>query len=296
MAEQAFTRSSIRSLSREQFHEISYAEWGARGDRGTVVCVHGLTRQGRDFDFLARRLADAGYRVVCPDMVGRGMSGRLVHGIDYDLDQYVLDMTVLLARLNIEDVHLVGTSLGGMIGISMAGLANAPIRSLVVNDIGPALPLNAVLRIGNYVRNGPEVFPDLDAATAYFRDVLQAFGDLTDEQWRHLAEHSVMPVEGGAYAMRYDRRLTHGFRPPWHYRRRLWEAWERINCPVLVLRGAESDLLLPHTAEEMLRRNPRAHLHTVANRGHAPALMDKAEIDVIAAWIGRPFSDEMKVA
>jgi pimeloyl-ACP methyl ester carboxylesterase len=181
----------VLSLSREQFHEISYTEWSADGDRGVVVCVHGLTRQGRDFDFLARRLADQGYRVSCPDVVGRGLSGRLAYGIDYDLDQYVLDMTVLLARLNVSEVSWVGTSLGGLIGILIAGLRNSPIRRLLVNDIGPNLPINAVPRIGNYVRNGPSSFPNLDATKRYFREILQPFGQLTDEQWRHLAKHGV---------------------------------------------------------------------------------------------------------
>jgi pimeloyl-ACP methyl ester carboxylesterase len=164
MVAQPCARYSFRSLSREQFHEVSYTEWGSDGERGVVVCVHGLTRQGRDFDFLAQRLARDGYRVVCPDIVGRGMSGQLVRGSDYDLDQYVIDMAVLLAKLNATEVTWVGTSLGGQIGILVAGLSNSPIQRLVVNDIGPNLPINAVLRIGNYVRNGPQLFANFEAA------------------------------------------------------------------------------------------------------------------------------------
>ena len=255
MAMREYVRSSILSLSREQFHEISYTEWGADGDRGVVVCVHGLTRQGRDFDFLAQRLADQGYRIVCPDVVGRGLSGKLVYGIDYDLDQYVLDMTVLLARLNVSEVSWVGTSLGGLIGILIGGLRNSPVRRLVVNDIGPNLPINAVLRIGNYVRNAPSAFPNLQSVESYVREILQPFGPLTDEHWRHLARHSVKRDEAGNYVLRYDRRLTLGFKPPWHHRHRLWSAWDKIECPVLILRGATSDLLQAKTAAEMLQRN-----------------------------------------
>jgi pimeloyl-ACP methyl ester carboxylesterase len=296
MVAQPCARYSFRSLSREQFHEVSYTEWGSDGERGVVVCVHGLTRQGRDFDFLAQRLAHDGYRVVCPDIVGRGMSGQLVRGSDYDLDQYVIDMAVLLAKLNATEVNWVGTSLGGQIGILVAGLSNSPIQRLVVNDIGPNLPINAVLRIGNYVRNGPQLFANFEAAQAYFREILQPFGALTEKQWRHLAEHSVKRNENGQFVLRYDRRLTQGFKAPWHHRHRLWTAWERINCPILILRGADSDLLLPGTAKEMLRRNPQARLETIPDCGHAPALMDEQQIALVTEWIGTPFPKEMKVA
>jgi pimeloyl-ACP methyl ester carboxylesterase len=296
MVAQPCARYSFRSLSREQFHEVSYTEWGSDGERGVVVCVHGLTRQGRDFDFLAQRLAHDGYRVVCPDIVGRGMSGQLVRGSDYDLDQYVIDMAVLLAKLNATEVNWVGTSLGGQIGILVAGLSNSPIQRLVVNDIGPNLPINAVLRIGNYVRNGPQLFANFEAAQAYFREILQPFGALTEQQWRHLAEHSVKRNENGQFVLRYDRRLTQGFKAPWHHRHRLWTAWERINCPILILRGADSDLLLPGTAKEMLRRNPQARLETIPDCGHAPALMNEQQIALVTEWIGTPFPKEMKVA
>lgn len=296
MAVHEHARSSVLSLSREQFHEISYTEWGADGDRGVVVCVHGLTRQGRDFDFLAQRLADHGYRVVCPDVVGRGLSGRLAYGIDYDLDQYVLDMTVLLARLNVSEVSWVGTSLGGLIGILIAGLRNSPVRRLLVNDIGPNLPINAVLRIGNYVRNGPSSFPDLEAVERYFREVLQPFGQLTDEQWRHLAEHSVKSDEAGNYVLRYDRRLTLGFKAPWHHRHRLWSAWDKIECPVLILRGAMSDLLQAKTAAEMLQRNAHARLETIKDCGHAPALMDEEQMGLVTDWLEANSPNQVKVA
>lgn len=290
------TRSTVLSISREQFHEISYIDWGADGSRGVVVCVHGLTRQGRDFDFLAQRLASQGYRVVCPDIVGRGQSGRLAYGIDYDLEQYVLDMTVLLARLNVDKVSWVGTSLGGLIGILLAGVRNSPIGRLLVNDIGPNLPINAVLRIGNYVRNGPSSFPDFLAAVSYFREVLEPFGRLTDQQWHHLARHSVKREDNGSYVLRYDRRLTLGFKPPWHHRHRLWSAWDKIECPVLILRGAQSDLLQAKTVAEMLQRNPRARLETIQECGHAPALMDEQQIGLVADWLAARSANDVEVA
>jgi pimeloyl-ACP methyl ester carboxylesterase len=284
-SEPSFVRSSVQSFSKNQFHELSYIEWGMDGTRGPVVCVHGLTRQGRDFDFLAQALVRTDHRVICPDVVGRGSSGQLVDGSDYDLQQYLVDMTVLIARLGVEQVDWVGTSLGGMIGILMAGLVNSPIKRLVVNDIGPSLPLDAVLRIGNYVRSAPRSFPNVEAAEKYFREVLQPFGQLNDAQWRHLSEHSIRPDDGGGYRLRYDRRLTHGFKAPWVYRHRLWTAWENIRCPILILRGVQSDLLLPQIASEMLRRNRRAKLIEIEGCGHAPPLMDAHQIEIVTTWL-----------
>jgi pimeloyl-ACP methyl ester carboxylesterase len=281
----SFFRSSVRSLFREQFHEVSYAEWGSSGDLGPVICVHGLTRQGRDFDFLAMKLAERRYKVLSPDVVGRGHSGHLVNPLDYDLQQYVLDMTVLIASLRAEQVDWIGTSLGGMIGILMAGLSNSPINRLVVNDIGPDLPLQAVLRIGKYVRDAPDSFPTTEAAQAYFRNVLSPFGKLEDWQWRHLSDHSIRPNGQGGYRLHYDRRLTLGFQYPAIHSRKLWTAWERIKCPVLILRGADSDLLLPQTASEMIKRNSRATIVEIPGCGHAPPLLEGAQIDVIIDWL-----------
>jgi len=232
-------------------------------------------------------LASRQYKVLCPDIVGRGHSGHLVNPLDYDLQQYVLDMTVLIASLQAEHVDWIGSSLGGMIGILMAGLPNSPIRRLVVNDIGPDLPLKAVLRIGKYVRDAPDSFPTEEAAQTYFRNVLAPFGKLEDWQWRHLSDHSIRPNGKGGYRLHYDRRLTQGFQYPAIHSRKLWAAWERIKCPILILRGAESDLLLPKTSSEMIKRNSRATIVEIPDCGHAPPLMVDAQIDVIVDWLAR---------
>lgn len=281
----SFTQSSIRSISRDQFHEIAYTRWGESSENGTVICVHGLTRQGRDFDFIAGRLSADGYQVVCPDVVGRGLSGRLSDPTDYDLHQYELDMAMLIASLRVPEVDWIGTSLGGLIGILLAGRANSPIRRLVINDIGPDLPLTAVLRIGTYVQNAPSSFESREAAEMYFRDILAPFGKLNQQQWRHLSDHSIKPLDNGRFALRYDRAIPRGFKPPMIHRRRLWTAWERIRCPILLLRGEDSDLLLPRTAEEMVQRNPRAKLVEVPDCGHAPALLKESQTRIIEEWL-----------
>jgi pimeloyl-ACP methyl ester carboxylesterase len=280
-----FVRAAVLCASRYQFHRVAFTDWGRGGDRGTVVCVHGLTRQGRDFDPLAKELATQGYRVICPDLVGRGLSDRLFDPKDYDLPQYVLDMTTLLATVGATQVAWVGCSLGGLIGMVVAGMPNSPIRRLLLNDIGPHLPLDAVLRIGRYVLAGPSRFTSAEAVDSYFREILAPFGRLSPEHWRHLAKHSVIPDGEGGYRLRYDPLIANGFKPPWIYTRRLWSFWDQIQCPTLILRGADSDLLLRSTAAEMLARNANARLLEIPNCGHMPPLLDAEQISIVSQWM-----------
>jgi pimeloyl-ACP methyl ester carboxylesterase len=280
-----FVRATVLCSSRYQFHRMAFTDWGRGGKRGTVVCVHGLTRQGRDFDALAKELAAQGYRVICPDLVGRGLSDRLADPTDYDLPQYVLDVTTLLAGVGATQVAWVGCSLGGLIGLIVAGMSNSPIRRLLVNDIGPYLPLGAVLRIGRYVRAGPARFPSAEAVVSYFQEILAPFGRLTHEHWWHLARHSVMSDGESGYRLRYDPLIVRGFRPPWTHTRRLWSFWDRIECPTLILRGAESDLLSRSTAVEMLARNANARLLEIPNCGHMPPLLEAEQIRIVSDWI-----------
>jgi pimeloyl-ACP methyl ester carboxylesterase len=281
-----FRTGDVLSISRQHFHRIAYTDWGNPESERIVMCVHGLTRQGRDFDPLAAVLARQGYRVVCPDLVGRGRSGRLRDPDDYALPQYVVDMTTLIARLGVREVDWVGTSLGGFIGLIMAGMADSPIRSLLINDIGPFVPWAALRRIGDYLRVAPKGFPDLDAAEAYFRDILAPFGALTDAQWRHLTEHSVVPGPNGGYRLHYDPGIAEAFRPGRVYNVSLWTYWDAITCPTLVLRGETSDLLPVSTALEMTRRGPQAALIEIAGCGHAPALLDDEQIALVSDWLG----------
>ena len=182
---------TIHGLSLTGFHEVAYVDWGPLHAAVPVVCVHGLSRQGRDFDYLAADLAASGRRVICPDLVGRGRSGRLRNPTEYALPQYCADINALLAGVGAEQVDWVGTSLGGLIGIVLAGLPGSPIRRLVVNDIGPFLPWEGLARIGSYLSAMPADFHDLGEVEAYFREVLAPFGDLPDEHWSHITRHSV---------------------------------------------------------------------------------------------------------
>jgi pimeloyl-ACP methyl ester carboxylesterase len=283
-----FRTSFIRSISKQHFHRIAYTEWGDPDSDRVALCVHGLSRQGRDFDFLAASLASRGYRVICPDLAGRGRSGWLADPEDYALPQYSVDMTVLLARLGVERVDWIGTSLGGLVGMILAGLPDSPVRRLVINDIGPFIPWAALRRIGDNLRAAPADFPDLKSVEEYFREILTHFGELTKAQWEHLAAHSVMATPEGRYRLRYDRRIAEAFRPGRVYNVSLWGYWDAITCPVLVLRGADSDLLLPETAAQMAARGPRAQVVEIPECGHAPALMGDEQIEIVTSWLTSP--------
>ena len=274
---------SVQCIGAHGFHRMAYTEWGDPHNPRVLVCVHGLTRNGRDFDDLARAMAPH-YRVICPDVVGRGRSGWLAVKDDYQLPTYVADMITLIARLDVETVHWMGTSMGGLIGMIIASMPDNPIRRLVLNDVGPVVTAASLKRIGQYVGNAP-VFPSYEAGESYIREVSAPFGRLTDAQWRHLSETSLKEVDGG-WAMRYDPGIGEPFRKtPILADVNLWPIYEAISSPTLVMRGAESDLLLHETAAQMATRGPKARLVEVPDVGHAPTLMDAQQIAPIRDFL-----------
>lgn len=274
---------SVQCVGPHGLHRMAYTEWGRPTNRKVLVCAHGLTRNGRDFDFLARALADE-YRVVCPDVVGRGRSDWLGVKTDYSFPLYVSDMVTLLARLDAETVHWVGTSMGGIIGMLLAGLPHTPVSRLVLNDVGPLITAVSLQRIGEYVGRAPK-FPTMAAAEAWIREASAPFGVLSDAQWRHLTEYSVRPVEGG-FAMVYDPGIGDVFRvTPIVTDVNLWDAYKAIRCPTLVIRGAESDLLEAETVAMMAKTGPQARTVEIPGVGHAPVLMDDAQIAVVRDFL-----------
>ena len=276
----------ILGLSKSGFHDIAYVEWGPEDSDQVVISVHGLTRQGRDFDYLARELASQGRRVVCPDLVGRGRSEWLRDPADYTVLQYCADMNALIARTGARSVDWVGTSLGGLIGIVLAGLPDSPIRRLVINDIGPMVPVNALQRIGRYVADMPGAFDTLDEAERYLREVLAPFGNVTDEHWRHLTRYSVRrDPEQGVCLTLCDPAILQALRAPANPGAHLWAYWDAIDCPILVVRGRDSDFLPSYLSNEMVRRNPKTIVHDVPGCGHAPTLMPRDQIEAVAAFL-----------
>ena len=273
----------LLGLSAAGFHRLSYVEWGPETAERTLLCVHGLTRNGRDFDDLARDMAAAGWRVVCPDVVGRGRSDWLANADDYGYPQYLADINALLARLDVERVDWVGTSMGGLFGMMVAAMPKNPIRRMVINDVGPLVPKAALERIKSYLGQAQR-FASFAEAEAHLRYIHAPFGDLSDPQWQLLTEHSVVE-DGDGYVLRYDPEIRRPFEQQPIEDAVLWPVWDAIGCPTLVLRGESSDLLLPETADEMTRRGPRAQLQVVPDCGHAPALMAPNQIAAVRDFL-----------
>jgi pimeloyl-ACP methyl ester carboxylesterase len=278
---------SYMSLGPHGFHKIAYWEWKKSTSGRTVICVHGLTRNGRDFDFIAQALESTN-RVACPDLPGRGHSHWLIVPADYAPPIYLSDIASLIARLDVEEVDWIGTSLGGLLGILLAAQPNSPIRRLVVNDVGPFIGKESMQRIAEYVGKDP-MFEDIDAAEQYLREVAAPFGPLTDDQWRHLATHSVRPSDDKrGLRFHYDPNIQVLFKEMAERDMDFWPFWDAISCPTLVLRGAESDVLLADTAREMLTRGPEAELVEFPGVGHCPMLMDEKQISVVKAFLDSP--------
>ena len=272
--------SSLLCMDPHGFHHMRYVEWGEATNPRVLICVHGLTRNARDFDHLAQSLSDA-YRVVCPDVVGRGRSDWLRHKADYSYPVYCTDMAALIGKLGADTVDWVGTSMGGIIGMILASLPSSPLRKLVLNDVGSVVPKAALERISQYVGNEP-AFDSFDALAGAIRSV-SPFGHLTDEQWRHLAVHAAKQDEEGRWRFRYDPSIGEAFNGPLGDVD-LRSYWNAVRGPVLVIRGAESDLLTAPILEDMKRR-PHTEALVVPNCGHPPMLMDDAQVMAVRRFL-----------
>jgi len=263
--------------------ELAFTDWGDPAAARTVLCLHGLTRNSRDFDYLAEALA-ADARVVALDIAGRGNSAWLADASRYQAPTYVAHVAAFLGAMGLAEVDLVGTSMGGIIGMGLAATAPTLVRRLVLNDVGGFIPKEALEPIAAYLGAPPPVFPDLAALERHLREIHQGFGPLTDAQWAHLARHSARPVPGGL-AMHYDPKIATPFLATIAQDVELWPLYDAITCPTLLLRGAESRLLPKAVAEEMTRRGPRAERATFAGIGHAPALMAEEQIRAVRDFL-----------
>ena len=276
----------VQCLSPAGLHRIAYHEWGDPANPRVLMCVHGLTRTGRDFDELAKVMS-ADYRVVCPDVAGRGRSEWLADPRCYVLPQYVSDMVTLIARLNVESVDWFGTSMGGLMGIGLAGLPKSPIRKLLVNDVGPRLTATSIERIGSYV--GLKVrFKTFEEGLAYLKTISTSFGHHSPEQWRELNGAILKPVSGDKgleWILHYDPALAVPFRDitpelAQAGEAALWHSFEAVPGPVMVVRGEQSDLLTRETLDEMIRRGRDVRSVEIPNVGHAPTFVQPEQIAI----------------
>ena len=278
--------NSVNYLLGTKFHKMAYVEFGNPA-APPVLCVHGLTRNGRDFDTLAEALSDQ-FHVICPDLPGRGKSDWLAESMAYQPASYVVALAHLLAVIG-KPVAWVGTSLGGICGMMLAAAQNAPITRLVLNDVGPHIPAAALKRIRDYMADAPERFASLAALEAHLRLIHASFGHLSNAQWAQLARHSwrqaLNQTGAGAFAMHYDPKIVEPMRAAVPLDVDMWPLWEQIKTPILAIRGAQSDLLLADTFAQMQASG--AQPFEVPDAGHAPALMDSAAIAKIRDFLNQ---------
>jgi pimeloyl-ACP methyl ester carboxylesterase len=284
----------VQCLSTSGLHRMAYWEWGDPRNARVLVCAHGLTRQGRDFDTLARAMCEE-FRVVCPDVVGRGQSDWLADPRGYQVPAYVADMVTLVARLDTDAVSWFGTSMGGLIGMGLTALPKSPVVRLVLNDVGPALQPEAIKRIGGYVGVTPR-WASLDEAADYLLSISAGFGPHTREQWLELTRPQLKRVDEGdtqVFVPRADPGIAVPFRAVTPEaaaigEAMLWAAYDAIRCPTLLLRGADSDLLSRETAESMTQRGPKARLVEFAGVGHAPTIVAPDQVAAVREFLLAP--------
>jgi len=287
-------------------HRMGYWQWGDDGAPHLVVCVHGLSRQGRDFDVLARALLaraaaqGTALRVVCPDVVGRGESDWLADPLGYQFPTYVADMLAMLGRLQgqarIGTFDWVGTSMGGLIGLTLAGMPDlplpAPVRRLVLNDVGPVIEWEALARIGRYLGQFGTA-ATVEAAAARMREISAGFGPHTDDEWLALSRPMLRPAPDGGWRMHYDPAIAVPYAQVTQAsavqgEAALWHMYDQIQADTLLLRGAESDLLSAATAQAMCQRGPRPRLIEFAGVGHAPTLVATAQATAVVDFLLSP--------
>ncbi|WP_295315284.1 alpha/beta hydrolase [Roseobacter sp.] len=274
----------VRSINPRGFHTIACQVQGRDTGLSPVICVHGLTRHGGDFEQLARMLADR-RRVICPDLVGRGASDWLPDASDYHIAQYNCDLTAVMAATGCDGVDWVGTSLGGLCGIMMAGMPGSPIRRLIVNDVAPEVPVAALRRVSAYLSE-PLRFAGYADVEPHIREVYQGFGPMNDADWQEMARTSVYRDANGAYAPHFDPGLGENFRRYWLlYHFNLWSYWKRITCPVMIIRGTGSDFLTPGLLAQMLEHQPGAQVLELDGVGHTPVTNHPSVSGPVRDWL-----------
>jgi pimeloyl-ACP methyl ester carboxylesterase len=288
-------------------HRMAYWQWGAADASQTIVCVHGLSRQGRDFDVLAQALVTRSarpLRVVCPDVVGRGRSDWLKDPMGYQIPSYVGDMLAMLAQLHgqapLATLDWVGTSMGGLIGMGVAGTPGlplaVPVRRLLLNDVGPAIGWQALQRIGTYLGQTGRFDSVQQAADAMWA-ISASFGPHTPEQWLALSQAMVKPLSEGGLTLHYDPAIAVPFRTlteesAAQASAALWQLYEGIRAEVLLTRGAQSDLLSQETALAMAQRGPKARVVEFEGVGHAPTFVLDDQVEVAASFLLEEHDEE----
>lgn len=271
---------SINCLATDDFHKVNYLDWGNPDSKKIAFCVHGVSRNGRDFDYLAKSLVSQGYRVICPDMPGRGKSEWLPLAMDYNMPFLASLMTIFINLYPSDELLWVGTSMGGILGMVMASRARTPIKKLILNDIGPSIDGESLKRILHYLKVMP-TFKTREQAKFFLSQILAPFGIKNEADLNHMTTHSFFINQQGEHQLAYDPNILTTFQTE---STEIWPYWDPIQCPTLVIRGQLSTILSSETAAKMAEK-PNVCLIEFPDIGHAPALMDDAQIQAIYDWV-----------
>jgi pimeloyl-ACP methyl ester carboxylesterase len=286
-----FTEATFKApnLDGQGSHGLHYLDWGSPDAKNTVMCVHGLTRNAHDFDYLARELVKRGNRVLSISMAGRGQSEYLDDPYMYSYPAYMADCMAFLDNFHLRSVDWVGTSMGGIIGMMIAAMHPKRIKRLVLNDVGAFIPASGLKAILEYVSKTPRHFTTRAEAESALRQNMSSLGIDDDAHWQHVFDYSIQPRDGG-FAMAFDPRILDAIKAETNDFAdvsdiHLGELWEAINIPVLILRGEHSGLLEKETVSAMRAHNMKAQNIEIPNVGHAPALLKPAEYQPISRWL-----------
>ncbi len=272
----------VLTLTQEGLQKMAYVEWGENDNPNVIFCIHGLTRNGRDFDFLAKSLQST-HRIICPDLLGCGASGYL-ESASYTFAQYMNDMMTLMGRIGSEQIHWVGTSLGGILGMMLAAQPNSPIKSLVLNDVGMIVPSMALKKQEIYARND-NVFQSLHEAKSYFQTVMAPSSIADPLLWEHITHYGIKRDDEGNFRLAHDPAIGARLSETMGNALHLESYWKSIKCPVLIIRGEDSDFLPAEVVTKMLYLQPRATVVTIPDCGHAPSLMTPDQIGIVNKWM-----------
>lgn len=275
---------TVRGLGVSGLHELHYVEWGRRNSRRVVFCAHGYSGNARDFDFLARELAQDA-RVICLDVAGRGASDWLASPLHYHFGQFLADIDTVIAHTGAGEIEWVGTSMGGLLGLLLASRPFNPVRRLVLNDIGAFVPMDALQQIARSLQ-APTRFDSLEALEAHLRRTHRDWGEIADAQYRHLTRHHARRTRDGGFSLHFDPHIARLFQPmalaPGLF---FWDAWYRVRCPVLMIRGESSDVFPAEVARTMVEIKPEAELVEIPGAGHAPSLMTPSQIAIVRNFL-----------
>jgi pimeloyl-ACP methyl ester carboxylesterase len=268
----------------DDFHRLAYREWNHGVHDRVLMCVHGVTRNSRDFLRLGDALQDR-FRVICPDMAGRGLSDPRVVPPAVPMQANAMDVASVMTHAHLNSVNLLGTSMGGIVGMLLASRPHSPIQKLILNDVGPFIPEIIFSAVSKHEAVKPKVFATLEEAVSYHRIYCMGFGPMNDEQWVEFTLNGLKETDQG-WVYDCHPSLRDGLSQSVASDVDLWHVWDKIQCPVLVLRGQKSIALQPETAERMQKTGPCATVIEIPQTGHAPPLMNEEQIGMVRDFLG----------